>query len=147
MEDSTLVQIKQLDEMTVPQLRVKWMEVFGQETKQRHRRYMVTRLARRLQEDEFGEQASGRQTHVAEDYRTGSKRAAQAPQMQQGRIRDRRLPKDGTVITRTFKGQEVAVKVLDRGFDYEGRVFRSLSGVAKEITGTSWNGWKFFNLD
>jgi hypothetical protein len=40
----------------------------------------------------------------------------------------------------------VAVKVLPNGFDYEGQTYRSLSAVAKAVTGSHWNGHLFFGL-
>jgi len=52
----------------------------------------------------------------------------------------------GTVINREYKGNIHQVKVLDDGFEYEGRVFKSLSAITKEITGSHWNGFKFFHL-
>jgi hypothetical protein len=60
--------------------------------------------------------------------------------------RDNRLPMAGTLVTRDFKGRTYIVKVLDDGFEYEGRQYRSLSAIAGEITGTRWNGFLFFGL-
>lgn len=62
------------------------------------------------------------------------------------RERDPRLPKPGGVLTRTFKGKEIKVEVLDAGFAYDGKTWRSLSAIAKEVSGTSWNGYLFFGL-
>jgi hypothetical protein len=60
--------------------------------------------------------------------------------------RDARLPRPGGVLTRTFQGKEIKVQVLDAGFGYEGKTWRSLSAIAKAVTGTSWNGYLFFGL-
>jgi len=62
------------------------------------------------------------------------------------RERDPRLPVPGTVLTRTFKGTEIRVEVLESGFAYDGKTWRSLSGIAKAVSGTPWNGYLFFNL-
>ena len=59
---------------------------------------------------------------------------------------DSRLPMPGSLLVKDFKGQTIVVKVLDAGFEYDGRRFASLSAVAKEITGTKWNGFLFFGL-
>ena len=59
---------------------------------------------------------------------------------------DRRLPPPGTIITREYKGQSLQVRVLPNGFDYDGEVFRSLSAVAKTITGQHCSGYLFFRL-
>ena len=60
--------------------------------------------------------------------------------------RDARLPLPGAVLKRQFRGQTIEVKVLVDGFEYQGRRFASLSGVAEFVTGTRWNGFLFFAL-
>lgn len=55
-------------------------------------------------------------------------------------------PPAGRRLTRTFQGKEIKVQVLDAGFGYEGKTWRSLSAIAKAVTGTSWNGFLFFGL-
>jgi hypothetical protein len=62
------------------------------------------------------------------------------------RPRDPRLPRPGTILTRTFNGKEIKVEVLDAGFRYDGETWRSLSAIARKVSGTSWNGYLFFNL-
>ena len=57
---------------------------------------------------------------------------------------DQRLPPPGTILTRPYKGQLVQVQVLTEGFAYGGRVYASLSAVAKAITGSHCNGFHFF---
>jgi hypothetical protein len=57
---------------------------------------------------------------------------------------DHRLPPPGTILTRPYKGQLVQVQVLTDGFAYAGRVYGSLSAVAKAITGSHTNGFLFF---
>ncbi len=52
----------------------------------------------------------------------------------------------GTIITRSYKGQLLQVKVLPKGFEYEGEAYKSLSAVAKKITGSHCNGYLFFRL-
>ena len=52
----------------------------------------------------------------------------------------------GAVLTREWSGQHHRVMVLDGGFAWEGRTYRSLSEIAKAITGTKWNGPRFFGL-
>ena len=57
---------------------------------------------------------------------------------------DNRLPLPGTVISRVYKNQTIRVRVLADGFEYEGERFKSLSAVAKQITGSHCNGFHFF---
>ena len=73
-------------------------------------------------------------------------------------IRERMLPEalrakakhpdlaPGTLLQREWRGQTLFVRVLDNGFEYKGQVYKSLSGLAKEITGTKWNGYVLFGL-
>jgi hypothetical protein len=59
---------------------------------------------------------------------------------------DRRLPPPGTWPEREFRGQRIAVKIRADGFEFEGRVYKSLTAVVNEATGGNWNGFKFFGL-
>ena len=59
---------------------------------------------------------------------------------------DSRLPMPGSIIVKEYRGQTLVVRVLDTGFEYDGRRFASLSAVAKKITDTKWNGFLFFGL-
>ena len=52
----------------------------------------------------------------------------------------------GTRLLREWQGQTHHVTVVERGFEYEGKVWRSLSGIARSITGTPWSGPVFFGL-
>jgi hypothetical protein len=52
----------------------------------------------------------------------------------------------GTLLAREFRGRDIVVKVLDKGFEYDGRRFKSLSAIAQEATGSKWNGFLFFGL-
>jgi hypothetical protein len=58
--------------------------------------------------------------------------------------RDERLPSQGTVLRREFKGQVIVVQVLTDGFQYQDRFYKSLSAIARQVTGTPWNGYEFF---
>ena len=52
----------------------------------------------------------------------------------------------GTRLVREWNGQTVTVEVLDIGFDYAGRTWRSLSEIARHVTGAHWSGPRFFGL-
>ena len=60
--------------------------------------------------------------------------------------RDRRLPVVGTVITKTYHGQNLEVKVLENGFEYQGKTYKSISRVAMEIVKRPISGYVFFGL-
>jgi hypothetical protein len=56
------------------------------------------------------------------------------------------LPTPGTLLTRRVGDRQIVVKVLSDGFEYETRRYGSLSAIAREVTGTRWNGLLFFRL-
>lgn len=60
--------------------------------------------------------------------------------------RDSRLPEVGTVITKTYHGQTLEVKVLENGFEYQGKTYKSISRVAMEIVKRPISGYVFFGL-
>jgi hypothetical protein len=64
----------------------------------------------------------------------------------EGKTRDPRLPKVGTILRKEWRGREYEVTILADGFEYAGTTYRSLSKVANEITGTTWNGFLWMGL-
>jgi hypothetical protein len=56
------------------------------------------------------------------------------------------LPRAGTILVREWRGMTHHVTVMDDGFLWNGKPHRSLSGIARAITGTAWNGPRFFGL-
>jgi len=140
--------------MTVIELRMEWESVFGEQTKQRHRVYLWKRLARKLQEDQLPKLTNEEEAKVTEYQK--QIRALPPEKWFPGKQRqpkpkpirtDRRIPKPGSIITRVYKDQQLTVKVLGKGFEFEGQVFRSLSAIARDVTGTTWNGYTFFGLE
>jgi hypothetical protein len=161
MNTDTYKEIMSLSRMTVGELREKYLEVFGEETRSHHKDFLRKRIAWRLQalaEGDLSERARRRAEELADDadlriraprarHKSGS--AEERDRSVRGRLpasRDRRLPLPGTLLVREYKGQSVVVKVLDEGFEYEGRRYKSLSAIAREVTGTKWNGFLFFGL-
>jgi hypothetical protein len=143
-----------LDAMTVGELAEKYRELFGVPTRSRNKGYLRKHIAWRIQERAEGG-LSPRALERIEQL------APQAPVRWRERItqqdnaehgapaslkpdRDPRLPPPGTVLTRAYDGIEHQVTVLADGFEYQGRRHRSLSQIARRITGTSWNGFTFF---
>lgn len=60
--------------------------------------------------------------------------------------RDLRLPPPGTMLSRWYKGREISVRIVEIGFEWEGRRYPSLSAIAGEVTGVHWNGLLFFGI-
>jgi hypothetical protein len=61
-------------------------------------------------------------------------------------MRESRTPVVGTRLVREWNGIEHTVTVKRDGFEFDGRLYKSLSAIARGITGTQWNGWRFFGI-
>jgi hypothetical protein len=152
---SIAAQIKALQAMTVAQLRERWLEVFGEQTKQRNRSYLWKRLAWKLQENYYGALSPEDRAKI-EEYRRQFESTPPTSWFPRGRgakqvaatqpLRDPRLPRPGTVLVRQYKGRRLTVKVGERDFEFRGRKYRSLSAIATEVTGARWNGFLFWGL-
>ena len=69
------------------------------------------------------------------------------PQKQQtSKPKDLRIPPTGSIISKTYRGQQVEVKVLENGFEYKGKFYKSISRVAMTITKRQISGYVFFGL-
>ena len=147
-------EIAKLQGMGTREHRRRPAEVFGEETRSGNRPYLIKRLAWRIQanaEGDISERARRRAEEIARDADLRLKAPRNVVQSGRssasGRIRrtgDERLPMPGTVLTREYKGTTVRVTVLEDGFEHEGELYRSLSAVAKAVTGSHWNGYLFF---
>lgn len=144
-----------LRRMSVGELRLRYAEVFGEPTRSRHKQWLIKRILWRMQalaEGDLSERARRRAEELANDadLRLRPPRApAAVPQTQAAQAlakRSSRLPPPGSILTRPYKGETLQVKVLPQGFEYEGEVYKSLSAVAKAITGSHINGYLFFRL-
>lgn len=158
MDDKVLTQVEQLRSLTVSGLRAKYRDVFGEDSRSGNKDYLYRRIAWRLQandEGDLSERARRRALEIADDgdLRVRAPKRPVGPDAQKrtsvtaiNGARDPRLPKVGTLLTREFKGKVHVVKVLEDGFEYDGRQYKSLSKIATEIAGTRWNGYTFFAL-
>jgi hypothetical protein len=136
-----LKRLAALQSASTPELKQRWRELFGSEPPAFNRRFLQDRLTFRLQELVSGglrPQTIARLEALGERVDGGNRVVR--------RIRADDRPLAGTQLVREHRGIEHVVTVLRDGFVYRGRTFRSLSAVAREITGTRWNGWTFFGL-
>ncbi len=150
-DDSLLREMMALRKLSIEELRARYLELFGEETKSRNRDYLLKRIAYRLQERKHGgltEEARVRAAALSDQAPVHRRLPAGAAEelAQAARPRDPRLPQPGTVLRRAHDGVEHAVTVLEEGFEYQGERFKSLSLVASRIAGTRWNGYGFFGL-
>jgi hypothetical protein len=159
LETTVRKEIEALRHMTLAQLKKKYAEVFGEETRSHHKHFLFRRVAWRIQalaEGGLSERARRRALEIAndadlrvrapkttfqQDFRLSSDSTVK------GRVTveaDPRLPAPGGTVERRYKGRDIVVKVREEGFEYDGKLFKSLSAIALEVTGTKWNGFLFF---
>lgn len=124
-----------------PELKQQWRELFETDPPPFNRRYLESRLAYRIQELAYG----------GLKPETIRRLEALGEQLDGGNITTRRIRADlkpitGTRLIREWQGIEHAVTVTVDGFEWQGRPYKSLSAIARAITGTRWNGWIFFGL-
>lgn len=153
-------QIAQLRDMSAGQLQKKHLELFGEPSRSGHRDYLFRRLAWKVQslaEGDLSERARRRALELSRntDLRSVAPRpiAESLPTpdkpTRSGRLSvaaDQRLPMPGATLARKYKGRTYLVTVLPVGFEMDGQIYKSLSAIAKAITGTQWNGYLFFGL-
>jgi hypothetical protein len=123
------------------ELKRQWRELFGTEPPPFNRPYLQSRLAYRIQELAYGglkPEMRARLEALGEQLDGGN--------VVLRRVRADSRPLPGTRLLREHAGVEHVVTVLADGFEWEGRPYRSLSAIARAITGTRWNGWTFFGL-
>lgn len=140
-------QISELSRMSSRQLQAEYARVFGESTKTPHRDWLIKKIAWRIQADAEGGLSARAMEQADRLGADAPVRWNRPPTTSKAVDRDPRLPSPGSVLQRKYKGRTYEVKVLRAGFIYDGREFQSLSAVAKEITGTVWNGLRFFRLD
>jgi len=161
VENAMRKEIDELRMMPVGQLRQKYLEVFGEEFRSNHKQFLFRRIAWRIQaiaEGGLSERARRRALEIANDadLRIRAPKPRFGPDValdhklsvsrKVASALDPRLPPPGTYLEREYKGRRVIVKVLVNGFEFDTEIYRSLSAIANEVTGTKWNGFLFFNL-
>ena len=147
-----------LELMKVGQLTKRYEQLIGEPCRSRNKQYIVRRIAWRLQANAEGglsERAKRRIEELADDAEirvtppknlkpkvatSGAKTSVLATG------RDTRLPPPGNLIQRVYKGNLVQVIVQADGFEFDGKKFKTLSSIAKSVTGSHVNGFKFFQL-
>ncbi len=141
MSDNVLARLAALKTTPTPALKEQWREIFGREPPPYNRRFLESRLAYRIQELAYG----GLKPETIERLE------ALGEQLDGGNIAIRKQKADnrpiaGTRLIREWQGVEHCATVLQDGYEYACRPYKSLSAVARAITGTRWNGWVFFGL-
>ncbi len=142
--ESVLKRVTALPGMSLADLKAMWKGLYDQDPPAHGRPYLVKRLAYRIQELAFGglSEATEQRLDALANGKTDPKTNGSG-----GKKRKKvNTPEPGSRLVREWKGREYAVMVMTDGFEYQGRKFRSLSAVAREITGTHWSGPVFFGV-
>jgi hypothetical protein len=142
LTDTVLARLAALKEMPILALKQQWRDLFESEPPPYNRRFLEHRLAYRIQELAYGglkPETLKRLKALAEELDGGD---PERRRRRQGADR----PITGTRLIREYQGVEHCVTVRNEDFEYQGRPYKSLSAIARAITGTRWNGLLFFGL-
>src|SRR5262249_23398740 len=139
-------EIAQLRDLDLKGLRVRWLNVFGKPAPEHLTRYLLFRIiAYRLQADRLGDLDA--ETLKVLNQTVGQDGAVSAISKNLARLDQRRFaPPPGSVLIREWDRKSHRVMVMPNGYAWNGKSFASLSQVAFAITGTKWNGPRFFGL-
>jgi hypothetical protein len=139
MQNNVLAQIAELPKLSIPEVKKLWRDLYGSEPQHASKSYLIKQIAYRLQEVAHGVDTAKIENQFAEAAKGkyGRKR---------NRADDIHMPANGTRLTREWQGEEHHVTVMADGFEYRGQRYRSLSIIARTITGSVWSGPKFFGL-
>jgi hypothetical protein len=150
---------RDLENLPVAGLRAKFIEVMGYSSQSRNRPFLIRKILWGVQAVEYGglpaavKEKALRMADVRDVTTAIPGKIAHSKSLDARKTRhrfspteDSRLPLVGCVLTRNYKGREIRVLVGKDGFEFAGRRYRSLSAIAREVTGTSYNGFLFFKL-
>ena len=139
-----LRQLAELDDLPTEELKARWRALYGKEPPRFNRQFLIKRLAYRIQELAYG--------GMPDELRNRMDRLLEAEGYNElgVKVRDRKPATDrpipGTMFIREWEEERHEVTVREDCFEYQGMPGRSLSAIARKITGTRWNGPAFFGL-
>ena len=139
--EPVLARLAALKAMSVNELKAEWQVLFNAPAPNNSRSFLESRLAYRIQELSYG--GPDKQTRRMLDMLADE---VEGTLTRKAQIADPRNPVVGTKLIRDWDGVAHTVTVLKDGFDWGGQRYKSLSAVARAITGTRWNGYRFFGL-
>jgi hypothetical protein len=140
-DEPNLARLAALKAMSVKELKTEWQALFDAPAPNNSRTFLESRLAYRIQELTYG--GPDKQTRRLLDLLADE---VEGTLTRKAQIADPRNPVVGTKLIREWDGIAHTVTVLKEGFEWGGQRYKSLSAVARAITGTRWNGYRFFGL-
>ena len=142
--DPVLAQLAELPALPYAELKARWREYFGVEPPAYRRGFLIRGLAHRIQELTYGGLSKTHQARLEALIADETANGVRGPRGTKVAKAERLLI--GTRLIREWKGVSHEVTVVEGGFEYQGRRYRSLSAIARAIAGTRWNGPLFFGL-
>lgn len=143
MSESLESEIAALPHMNITQLRAKWRSSLKQALPPHVRKQLlVPLLAYKLQEQSYG----GLKPETRRQLEKIAARYRRDPSSKELPFREAQRIKPGTRLLRQWNGKTYQVTVVEKGFEYDGGCYKSLSVIARKITGTRWSGPLFFGL-
>lgn len=157
MTQELSIELAGLQKMSPAQLREKYQQVFGETSRSGNKTFLCKRIAWRLQSNAEGTLSERARQRAAELARDADIRTTlpKPPKTTDGAFKrvepfristDERMPMPGAVLSRLYRGRNIEVTVLPKGFEWEGKIYRSLSAIAQLVTGAHWNGLLFFGI-
>lgn len=151
-------EVRRLKELPVRLLRDEYETLWGEPTRSNNKSFLIKRIAWRRQAAERGglsQEARERALALAQDVELRVRPPAEIHRAYD-RVEETEpvtpagsssyVPAVGTTLVRQYRGSRIEVHVRERGFEWDGKEFRSLTAVAEAITGSAWNGPLFFGL-
>ena len=141
-------QVRELHRISPSELAERYLELFGKPPRVRNKAFLQRQVAWKLQERALGGLSEHARTRLDELIaKLDVRLAPPEPRTRQTASKDGpRAPLAGTTLTREWHGQHIRVEVREDGFEWNGARYKSLSAIARAITGANWNGRLFFGL-
>ena len=138
--EALTAEVAGLSKLGIDELRERWKAMYGKAPSREIGRSFLTRaITYRLQERAYGGlKPSTRRLLAQFAEETATRTSPKKPQI--------RKAQSGTILIREWQGNAHRVTMLDDGVSFNGKHYRSLSEVAREITGSRWSGPRFFGL-
>lgn len=135
----TYISMNNLKILTTKELQNKWLEIFKTPAPKGYTKlYLIKELTFHMENKKLSEKVLNQISKLVEDYEKTKT------------INVRKIKKFdvtiGTKFIREFKGEKYEAIAVENGFNYNGKLYKTLSAVANVITGTHWNGKKFFGV-
>ena len=143
---------ERLSKLTVGELRAEYLHVAGEPLRSNNREFLIRRILWQWQARALGGLTERCRARARELAREGDIRMRPPDEVHEAVAAivvtpgNAEVSPAGSLITKVYRGRRLVVRVLERGFEYEGTEYRSLSAIAQKVTGTKWNGRLFFGI-